>query len=173
MFDTMTLVKAVGAGCGGFLAFVVVSWSAQGLYQTTVGHGVVKVEQAYVVDTGGGSSKEAAAPVPFAELLAAADAGAGQKVFAKCGACHKVDGSNSTGPHLNGVVNRPVATAEGFAYSDGMKAHATEIQVWTPERIAAFIANPRGVVAGTKMTFAGLSKDQDRANVIAYLQTLR
>ena len=100
---------------------------------------------------------------------AAADAAAGEKVFGKCKACHKVDGANGTGPHLNGVVNRARGGVEGFGYSDGMKSVTDP---WSPEALNAFLENPKGYVPGTKMSFAGLAKVEDRANVIAYLATL-
>lgn len=105
----------------------------------------------------------------FATVFASADAALGEKVFGKCKACHKLDGSNATGPYLNGVVGRAVASVEGFRYSDGMKAHGGD---WTPEVLETFLANPKGVIAGTKMSFAGLPKVEDRANVIAYLASI-
>ena len=96
-----------------------------------------------------------------------ADAAKGEQVFKKCAACHKLDGNNAVGPHLDAVVGRPVASVEGFSYSDGMHAHGGD---WTPEALFAFLANPKKVVSGTKMSFAGLPKPEDRANVIAYLE---
>jgi cytochrome c len=95
--------------------------------------------------------------------------GAGEKVFGKCKACHKIDGSNGTGPHLDGVMGRAVGSVDGFGYSDGMKAHGGN---WDPEALNAFLENPKGNVPGTKMSFAGLPKPEDRANLIAYLQSL-
>lgn len=172
MFDTMTVTKAGGALCGAFLVFLLGKWAAESLYNTSPAlHGGEEAAQAYSIDTGG---EAAAAPAAeegpaFADLLASADAAAGEKVFAKCKACHKIDGTNSTGPHLDGVVNRAVASIAGFGYSDNMKAHGGN---WDPEALQAFLANPKGVVAGTKMSFAGLPKPQDRANVIKYLETL-
>ena len=105
----------------------------------------------------------------FAEVLASADAGAGEKVFGKCKACHKVDGTNGTGPHLDGVVNRAIGGVDGFSYSSTL---ADNGGAWTPEAIEQFLANPKGYAPGTKMAFAGLPKIEDRANVIAYLQGL-
>lgn len=174
MFDTMTVTKAGGALCGAFLIFLLAKWASEGLYHTgEVAHGEEEVAQAYTVDTGAatatGGGEEAA--VDVAAVLAAGDAAAGEKVAGKCKACHKFDGGNGTGPHLNGVVGRPVASIADFAgYSDGMKAKGGN---WTPEDLFAFLANPKGVVAGTKMSFAGLPKPEDRANVIAYLASLK
>ncbi len=172
MFDTMTVTKAGGALCGAFLIFLLGKWAAESLYNTEpASHGGEEVAQAYSIDTGaeGGDAPAAEEGPDFATVFAAADAAAGEKVFGKCKACHKVDGSDGTGPHLNGVVGRAVASVGGFSYSDGMKAHGGD---WTPEALETFLTNPKGVVAGTKMSFAGLPKVEDRANLIAYLQSL-
>ena len=137
-----------------------------------VAHGGEEVAQAYSIDTGaaeGGSTEAAAEGPDFATVFASADAAAGEKIFAKCKSCHKIDGTNATGPHLNGVVGRAVASVADFTYSDGMKAHGGN---WDPEALETFLTNPKGVVAGTKMTFAGLPKIEDRANVIKYLESL-
>lgn len=175
MFDTMTLTKAVGAGCGALLAFLLVGWAGQGLYGTSVGGHGDEVAQAYVIETASSApaDEEPAEVVPFVDLVAAADAAAGQKVFGKCAACHKVDGTNATGPHLDGVVERAVASVEGFTYSEPMLAHAAAAPTWTLDELNSFITNPKGHVPGTKMTFAGLAKEQDRANLVAYLSSLQ
>ncbi|MFD1343020.1 c-type cytochrome [Litorisediminicola beolgyonensis] len=101
------------------------------------------------------------------------DAEAGEKVFRKCMACHAVgeDAQNKVGPVLNGVVGREVAAYEGFQYSDGLTEKAAEAETWTPEHLAAFLENPRDWAPGTKMSFAGLRKEEERDNVIAYLAT--
>lgn len=172
MFDTMTVTKAGGALCGALLIFLLGKWAAEGLYSTSVeAEGEEKIAQAYTIDTGASAGGDAAANEgpDFATVFAAADAAAGEKAFGKCKACHKIDGSNATGPHLDGVVGRAVASVDGFGYSDGMKAHGGD---WTPEALNEFLTNPKGVVAGTKMSFAGLPKVEDRANVIAYLASL-
>lgn len=169
MFDTMTITKVLGAVCGSLLVFLLGSWAGTALYGLgEAGHGE-HAEQAYTIDTGASEGAGAAAPaeVNFDELFAKADPAAGEKVFAKCKACHKIDGNNSTGPHLNGVVGRNEGSAEGFAYSEAMAGRKD--QVWTPEHIFHFIENPKAYVAGTKMSFAGLPKPEDRVNVIAYL----
>lgn len=172
MFDTMTITKVTGAVCGSLLVFLFGNWAADALYATGGGGHGEGGEQAYTIATeaaAGGETAVAEGP-SFDELFAAADAGAGEKVFAKCKACHKVDGTNGTGPHLNGVVNRVAGTVEGFGYSEGMVAVAAP---WDPAALNAFLTNPKGVVAGTKMAFAGLPKPEDRANLIAYLATLQ
>lgn len=172
MFDTMTVTKAGGALCGALLIFLLGKWAAESLYHTgPVAHGDEEVAQAYTIDTGASEGgEEAAAEGPsFEELFASADAAAGEKVFGKCKACHKIDGSNGTGPHLDGVVGRAVAGVEGFGYSDGMVAHGGN---WEPAILDAFLTNPKQAVPGTKMSFAGLPKPEDRVNLIAYLQSL-
>ncbi len=101
------------------------------------------------------------------------DAAAGEKVFRKCKACHAVGegAENKVGPVLNGVVGRQVATVDGFGYSDTLVALSEQSTIWTPEELAAFLTKPRDYAKGTKMTFAGLRKEEDRENVIAYLAT--
>ncbi len=103
----------------------------------------------------------------------AGDPAAGEKVFRKCMACHAVgaDAKNKVGPVLNGVVGRHAGAIEDFNYSDAMKAKGEEGLVWDPEALAAFLEKPRDYVNGTKMSFAGLRKEEERADVIAYLAT--
>ncbi|MCA3450571.1 MAG: cytochrome c family protein [Rhodobacter sp.] len=172
MFDTMTLTKALGAFCGSLLVFLLIGWAGSALFYMGGGHGGAAEEQAYVIDTGEGeaTAEVADAGPAFAEVFAAADAGAGEKVFAKCKACHKMDGTDGTGPHLNGVVDRAKAAVAGFGYSEAILAVAD--QAWTAENLNAFLENPKGYMPGTKMSFAGLPKVQDRANVIAYLASV-
>lgn len=98
---------------------------------------------------------------------------AGEKVFKKCKACHQTgpNAQDMVGPHLNGVIGRTAGTVEGYDYSDAMKAKGAEGLVWTVETLEAYLPNPKAYVPGTKMAFAGLKKDQDRADLIAYLAT--
>jgi cytochrome c len=180
MFDTMTMTKAVGAVCGSLLVLMLVHWGGNSLYTVGAGehdeHAEGELKQAYTVDTGEAAApaegeSDGAATVDVAAILAAGDATAGEAVFKKCGSCHKVDGTNAVGPHLNGVVGRNHAAVEGFEYSEANLALASE--VWTPEAIFGFLENPKKYMPGTKMSFAGLPKPEDRANVIAYLSTLK
>ena len=103
----------------------------------------------------------------------AQDIDAGEKVFAKCKACHAVgDGAkNKVGPHLNELVGRVAGTAEGFKYSPAMTKAGEGGLAWSTETLDAYLADPRGYIKGNKMAFPGLKKDEDRANVIAYLAT--
>ncbi len=111
--------------------------------------------------------------VAFADGHIPGDAAAGEKVFRKCKACHAVGegAENKIGPVLNGIIDRPVASVEGFGYSDVLVGLAEEGKTWSPEELAAFLEKPRNYAKGTKMSFAGLRKEDDRMNVIAYLAT--
>ncbi|MGB7431889.1 MAG: cytochrome c family protein [Ahrensia sp.] len=101
----------------------------------------------------------------------AADAEAGATVFKKCAACHNVEeAKNKVGPHLVNVIGRTPGTLEGFKYSNGMVAFG-EGKVWDEATLTEYLANPRGVVKGTRMAFAGLKKEEELADVIAYLKT--
>lgn len=172
MFDTMTITKGLGAVCGSLLVFLLGNWAAEGLYSMSGGHGEEEA-QAYsvAVESAEGGGEAAAEGPGFEEVYAAADAAKGEKVFSKCKACHKVDGSDGTGPHLNGVVDRPIASSAGFGYSDALKALAAK--AWAPAELNLWLENPKAYAAGNKMSFAGLPKVEDRANLIAYLATLQ
>jgi len=170
MFDTMTMTKLVGGFCGAFLIFLLGGFFAEFIYHPA-SHGDDHT-QAYVIETGeddGHGGGEAEPEVPFEEVLASADAGAGEGVFRKCQACHKVEaGANGTGPTLHGVVGRNVGSVAGFSYSGSLTAVA---DVWTPENLNKFLANPKGFAPSTAMNFSGLGKIEDRANLIAWLET--
>ncbi|SLN37410.1 Cytochrome c2 [Roseovarius gaetbuli] len=108
-----------------------------------------------------------------APALADGDAEAGEKVFKKCKACHQVgeDAKNRVGPVLNGIVGQPAGALEDFKYSSVLQERAAEGLVWTNEELSAFLASPKKYMKGTKMSFAGLRKDDDIEDVIAYLAT--
>ncbi|NOD32942.1 MULTISPECIES: cytochrome c family protein [unclassified Ruegeria] len=168
MFDTMTVTKAAAGLFGTFLVLLLAKWGADVLYSSG-GHG--HAEAAYIIETESSGESADGEEVVFEDLLAAADVEKGAKVFRKCTACHKLeDGANGTGPYLYAVVDRPVASAKGFTgYSASMQAHGGN---WTPEALDAFLERPSAYISGTSMSFAGLKKPQDRADVIAYLQTI-
>ena len=100
----------------------------------------------------------------------AQDVEAGGKVFVKCKACHQIgeNAKNMVGPVLTGVVGRPAGTYPGYTYSDANKNSGI---TWDEETLKVYLKNPRAKVPGTKMTFPGLSSDDDINNVIAYLKT--
>ena len=176
MFDTMTMTKATAAVCGALLVLLLGNLAATSLYSTSpeAGHGE-EVAQAYTIDTGaaeaGGDAAGASEAVDINALLATADPAAGEKVFNKCKACHKLDGKDGTGPHLNGVIGREIASVAGFNYSSSMAEH--QGTTWTPEAFSEFMTAPKAFASNTKMSFAGLPKPEERANLIAYLQTLQ
>jgi len=120
-----------------------------------------------VEETAGGG---AAAEPPIEALLASADPTAGERSFAKCAACHSINkgGANGVGPNLWGVMGKPHASVAGFAYSEALKGKSGP---WDWTAMNAWLKSPRKYAEGTKMTFAGIGDGQERANLIAYLNT--
>ena len=118
-----------------------------------------------VVQEGEGGA-EAQKPIAF--YLATADAAAGEQVFKKCTACHNADkgGANALGPNLWGAMGEPIGKGHGFPFSSALAGVGG---TWTWDTMSAWLASPKKFAPGTKMTFAGLSNPQDRANVIAFL----
>lgn len=114
-------------------------------------------------ESGGGASE-----VPLANLLATADIAKGEAVFAKCAACHTINqgGANGIGPNLFGALGKPHGHVAGFDYSAALKSVPGN---WDFEGLDAWVTSPRKYAPGTKMSFAGLSNPQDRANLIVYL----
>ena len=122
---------------------------------------------------GGGGQQEAAAPEGGASATADADpaastAMAGEKSFAKCAACHKVqkDAPHGVGPNLYGIVGKAVGSADGYNYSVAMKTHGG---VWDAATLDAYLENPRKAIPGTKMAFAGINNAEERKILIDYL----
>ncbi|MEM7723942.1 MAG: cytochrome c family protein [Pseudomonadota bacterium] len=168
MFDTMTLTKAFGSLCAAMLVLLLGGWAAESLYD--IGHHGDDHVRGYVIDTGGDDAPaEDVVEVAFADVYATADAGAGERLWRQCAACHALEpGANGVGPYLHGVVDRPKHSVEGFNYSDALLG---QDGAWTPENISAFIENPRGYAPGTAMAYNGMRDVEDRANLIAYLAT--
>lgn len=104
---------------------------------------------------------------------AAGDAAKGADVFKKCKVCHEVGDTakNKVGPTLNNVVGRKIGSGEGFAYSPALKEAGDKGQTWTDENLDKYITDPRTFLPGNKMAFAGIKKEDERADVIAYLKT--
>jgi cytochrome c len=147
----------------------------------TLGHMLVAPkplqENAYKVEITEEATATAAAPEefqwpdPIEPLLASADASAGEALVRRCTACHTLEkgGANRVGPNLFDIVNADKAHIDGFAYSTAMaEAEGT----WTYENLSRFLFSPKDYTPGTKMNFAGLRRDADRANLIVYLRTL-
>ncbi len=133
-------------------------------------------QNAFMIEGYGEAKAEtvAAAPVeePIGVLLASADVAAGQKSFKKCSACHTVEngGKNKVGPNLWNVVMAQHGARDGFTYSGAIAEMSGE--VWSYEALDAFLKSPKAYAKGTKMSFGGLKKAGERANIIAYLRSL-
>jgi cytochrome c len=117
----------------------------------------------------GAATAEAGPPIEV--LLASADPAKGAEVFKKCASCHSIEqgGANGTGPNLWGALGKPHGHVAGFAYSEALKAVPGN---WDFKGMDAWLASPRKYAPGTKMSFAGLGSGEDRANVIAYLNSM-
>lgn len=116
------------------------------------------------------ATQEKARPVEVASAAVSGDAKKGKKVFNRCKACHVADKvKNRVGPHLKGVLGRKAGAVEGFKYSDAM---AGSDITWTVETLSAYLANPKDYIPGNKMAFAGLRKDDQIADVIAYMDSV-
>ena len=170
--DSFEFNKFAGAVLGSVLFILAVSILTDALYETEEAN-----PQAYAVAAveeggeAGGGAAEAAKEVPLATLLAQSDVERGAKAAKKCAACHNFEegAGAKIGPDLYHVVGREVASAAGFSYSQAMKDHGG---TWTFEELNHFITDPRGYISGTAMSFAGIKKPQERADVIAYLNSL-
>lgn len=136
-------------------------------------HPTVPAETAIAIDVGDveTAAVEVAEIPPLPILLAAGDAAAGRKVARKCVSCHTFEegGKNKIGPNLWNVLGRNLASASGFNYSGAMEDAGGS---WDYARLDAFIANPRAALKGNKMTFQGIKKPEQRADLILYLRSL-
>jgi cytochrome c len=137
-------------------------------------HDAKRGYQIEVVEAPADGSPAPTGPGDLSALYATADVAAGEAyVNKKCTTCHDVTkgGANKVGPHLWSVVNRQVAGVSDFNYSSGMKDHVAKSKTWSLDSMNEFLWSPPKSVPGTMMSFAGISKDQERANVIAYMAT--
>ncbi|MBX3482960.1 cytochrome c family protein [Phenylobacterium sp.] len=125
-----------------------------------------------VAEEGGGAAAVADTPPDWGSVLPVANVAAGEASFAKCKSCHSIQegGPNGTGPDLWGVVGRKPGTHGGFAYSTGMTDFGAKQAQWDYDHLYEFIKGPQKYIAGTKMTFVGIKKPEDRINLIAYLK---
>lgn len=170
MRDSMKLVKAGAAFLIAILVFLLLTMLAEKLYHVGPSEEGAEMagEEEFVGEAVEQAATEAAPEVDFATLMGSADPAKGAKIFKKCKSCHSLEpGKNGVGPSLHGVVGRPIASVEGFNYSGALKNLGGE---WTPEHLFAFLENPKAYAPGTKMSFAGLKKPEDRVNLIAYLE---
>lgn len=170
--DSFEWNKIIGAALATILFVMVVHIGSQAVYYTPPpgkpGY-VVPGVQAKSEAPAPAAAPAAEPPPDFATAIPAADAMAGEMIAERCAACHDwtKGGPNKIGPNLYGVVGRARASHPGFEYSPAMKAKMGE---WTYEDLFTFLRQPATFVPGTKMTFAGLPKAQDRLNVIAFLR---
>jgi cytochrome c len=125
-----------------------------------------------VEETAGGGAAEL--PPDWGTVLPAANLQAGEAVHQKCVSCHTFNpgGANGTGPNIYELVGRKPGTHGGFAYSQAMVDYGNAHPAWTYEELDAFIKSPQKHINGTKMTFVGVKKQEDRINLIAFLRTL-
>jgi cytochrome c len=169
--DSFELNKILGAVLGTCLLLLVTSFTANALFSPKMpekpGFEIAVKEAAH-----GGPAEAAAPSEPIEKLLQTASVEKGAAAAKKCAACHTFDkgGPNRVGPNLFGTVNEKKGEGKGgFNFSAAMKAKGGE---WTFEDLNKFLTNPKAFVPGTAMGFAGISKDSERADVIAYLASL-
>lgn len=171
--DSFELNKIMGAVLGTLLFVMGAGFVADAIYSPIEGQGSGYALPEPVVAEAG-APVEAAPVVPLAVLLASADAARGASAARKCQSCHNFNKGepNKQGPNLYDVLMRAEGSVPGFAYSDAMMAHNAAGDVWSYENLNEFLTKPSDYSPGTKMNFAGIRTAEERADILAYLQTL-
>ena len=167
--------KIIGAILGTLVLVMGIGFLANAIYAPIEGRGP-GYNLPLPESAGEGSGEVEAEPevVPLSVLLASASAGDGASVARKCAACHSFDegGANKVGPALYGIIGASVGAVEGFGYSDILSQLGAEGGTWSYENLNVFLTSPKEFAPGTKMSFAGLRKEDDRADLLAYMQAL-
>ncbi len=161
--------KIAGAGLAAVLLITVLNIAGDAIYKPRVPEQTAMTVAAEEEDKGGAAAAADTRPLPV--LLAEGNAKEGEKAFKKCVSCHTAEkgGPNRVGPNLHDVVGRKAAGTPGFSFSSAMAGFG---KPWSFAELDAFLANPKGVVAGTKMTFAGIKNPVERANLLLYIRSL-
>lgn len=166
--DAFELNKIGGALVGALAIYLGVTFVVEGMFGGGYGH---HEELAYSIalDDDVAEPVEAEPQLTIAELMAAADADRGARVFRRCTACHTIEagGGNGVGPALHGVMGREIGSVGGYDYSDALAGMAGA--AWDWDAMYGFLKDPKDWAPGTKMNFAGLDDGEDRANIMAYL----
>lgn len=166
--------KIFGAVLAGGLGAMAV-----GILSDTVYHADQPETPGYFVEVAeepvGGAAADAAPIIPdFGTVIPAADLAKGEKIAKKCVSCHSFEqgGANKTGPNMWGIMgSKPGTRVASYNYSDAMKSFGSD-HVWDYETMYAFLENPKGIVKGTSMAYAGIRKQDQRIQLIAYLRSL-
>jgi cytochrome c len=164
----LTFNKVAGAVLATALAIVGLRELSSGVFSDEK-----PAKSGYAVEVAEDSGGEAAAadvPPDWGTVLPAANVAAGEAAFAKCQSCHNFT-SNGTGPGLQGIVGRHPGSEAGFAYSPALQAFGAKQAAWDYDHLYEFLKSPQAYINGTKMTFVGLKKPEDRINMIAFLHT--
>lgn len=175
MIDKIEANKIAGAVLSSLLVIFGMATVIDIFYPSGEIHGPAKsiqVTSAPVEETkAAGPAKEAVPEQPINVLLAAANPSSGEQAAKKCAACHtfKEGGANGVGPNLYNIVGKDVAKGAGFAYSPALSGKGGS---WSYELLSCYIKDPKGCVPGNKMAFAGIKKETERADLIAYLRSL-
>jgi cytochrome c len=166
-FELNKIMGAVLATCLGLLSLNIAAGAVFSTHKPEKpGYEIAVAEP----EKPGAPAAAAAQEEPLPQRLASADMGRGEASFKKCASCHTFDkgGANRVGPNLYGVIGRAKGAVAGFNYSAALKAKGGD---WTPEEFDAFIRNPKQAIPGTTMSFAGINRGGERADLITFMNS--